>query len=298
MKRIIRLRLINWHYFANINTEIRNITFLTGPNGTGKSTVIDAIQILIEGTTNPSNFNKAANEKGKSGRSLLGYLKGQAGIRDDGSVIAIRNGNFTSYIALEIEDDVEKKIFTVGVLFDVDSKDVVSKHYFYLDSRFPENDFQIKVDNISRPMQYREFSSYIKSNYKNSVYQFFDTDIEYHNFTKVAFGNLPDKYFTLFKQAVSFAPISDLSKFITEYVCDAALEVDISPMQKTINQYKILQKEADELRKKQEKLQKIHDLFESYKSNVEKINLLNYMDNRVNYEDCKRKRDNVKKYGS
>lgn len=124
MKRIIRLRLINWHYFANINTEIRNITFLTGPNGTGKSTVIDAIQILIEGTTNPSNFNKAANEKGKSGRSLLGYLKGQAGIRDDGSVIAIRNGNFTSYIALEIEDDVEKKIFTVGVLFDVDSKDV------------------------------------------------------------------------------------------------------------------------------------------------------------------------------
>ena len=295
MKRIIRLRLINWHYFANINTEIRNITFLTGPNGTGKSTVIDAIQILIEGTTNPSNFNKAANEKGKSGRSLLGYLKGQAGIRDDGSVIAIRNGNFTSYIALEIEDDVEKKIFTVGVLFDVDSKDVVSKHYFYLDSRFPENDFQIKVDNIYRPMQYREFSSYIKSNYKNSGYQFFDTDIEYHNFTKVAFGNLPDKYFTLFKQAVSFAPISDLSKFITEYVCDAALEVDISPMQKTINQYKILQKEADELRKKQEKLQKIHDLFESYKSNVEKINLLNYMDNRVNYEDCKRKRDNVKK---
>ena len=128
MKSLIKLRLINWHYFVNTTTDIRNLTFLTGPNGTGKSTVIDAIQILIEGTTNPSNFNKAANEKGKSGRSLLGYLKGQVGINDDGSTISVRSGNFTSYIALEIEDDVEKKIFTIGALFDVDSKDSVSKH--------------------------------------------------------------------------------------------------------------------------------------------------------------------------
>lgn len=297
MKSIIKLRLINWHYFVNTNVDIRNLSFLTGPNGTGKSTIIDAIQILIEGTTNPSNFNKAANEKGKSGRSLLGYLKCQTGVQDNGEIISLRSGNFTSYIAMEIEDDVEKRIFSIGVMFDVDNKDSVSKHYFYLDSPFPKNDFQIKIEGKSqtRPMQYKEFSAFVKSNYKFDHYKFFDTDIDYHNFTKVAFGNLPDKYFTLFKQAVSFAPISDLSKFITEYVCDADLEVDITPMQKTINQYKILESEARVLKTKQEKLEKIKTLFDGYKSNTEKVNLLNYIDSRVNYEDVKRKKNNILK---
>ena len=296
MKSLIKLRLINWHYFVNTTTDIRNLTFLTGPNGTGKSTVIDAIQILIEGTTNPSNFNKAANEKGKSGRSLLGYLKGQVGINDDGSTISVRSGNFTSYIALEIEDDVEKKIFTIGALFDVDSKDSVSKHYFYLDSKFPECDFQIKIDNkTTRPMQYKEFATYVKSNYSHGHYQFFDTDIEYHEFTKVAFGNLPDKYFTLFKQAVSFAPISDLSKFITEYVCDADLNVDITSMQSTIQQYKILESEAKRLREKQEKLQNIQTIYDDYVANIDEYNLLNYVDQRVKYEEAKIKDEKVTK---
>ena len=50
MKNLVKLRLINWHYFSNTTTDIKNITFLTGPNGTGKSTIIDAMPTwLIDG---------------------------------------------------------------------------------------------------------------------------------------------------------------------------------------------------------------------------------------------------------
>ena len=35
-----KLRLINWHYFLNVTADIKKITFLTGANGTGKSTII------------------------------------------------------------------------------------------------------------------------------------------------------------------------------------------------------------------------------------------------------------------
>ena len=115
MKFLTKLRLINWHYFSNVTTDIKNITFLTGPNGTGKSTIIDALQIIILGSTRPENFNKAANEKGRSGRSLLSYLRGQTGIKDDGSNIVLRRGTFSSYIAIEIFDDVENRTFTLGV---------------------------------------------------------------------------------------------------------------------------------------------------------------------------------------
>jgi uncharacterized protein YPO0396 len=297
MKSLTKLRLINWHFFSNTTTDIKNITFLTGPNGTGKSTIIDALQILILGSTRPDNFNKAANEKGRSGRSLLSYLRGQTGIKDDGSVMNLREGSFSSYLAIEIFDDVEKKTFTLGVVFDVDSTDAIDKHYFYLDSPFPENDFTNSDTETAkskiRPMRYRELSSYVRANYKVNHFRFFDSDIDYQAFTKVAFGNLPDKYFSLLKKAVSFSPISDISSFITEYICDADINVDITPMQKNIEQYKILELEAKRLKSKQDTLTQIHDTYTSYRSYDKKMDMLTYINARVYYEENKKKLDTL-----
>ena len=293
MKSLTKLRLINWHYFANTTTDIKNITFLTGPNGTGKSTIIDALQILILGSTRPDNFNKAANEKGRSGRSLLSYLRGQTGVSDSGSVINLRGGTFSSYLALEIADDVENRVFTLGVVFDVDVTDSIDKHYFYLDSPFPANGFSNSDTETNakkvRPMRYRELSSYVRSNYKAGHFRFFDSDIDYQSFTKEAFGNLPDKYFSLFKKAVSFSPISDISSFITEYICDADINVDISPMQKNIEQYKILEVEAKNLRNKVDCLTSIKNSFDATRSHDRKMNLLTYVNARVNYEEGNKK---------
>ena len=69
MIKLTKLRLINWHYFTNTTVDIENITFLTGANGTGKSTIIDALQTVLLGDTTGRNFNKAANEK--TGRTIF-----------------------------------------------------------------------------------------------------------------------------------------------------------------------------------------------------------------------------------
>lgn len=295
MKIIQKLRLINWHYFSNTTTDIKNITFLTGPNGTGKSTIIDALQILILGTTRPENFNKAANEKGKSGRNLLSYLKGQTGVDDNGNVINLRTGAFTSYLAIEIKDTVKDCVFTLGVVFDVDSAEGFDKHYFYLDSPFPECDFSnkdVETDKKKiRPLIYREFATYVRNNYKVNHFRFFDTDNDYQTFIKEAFGNLPDKYFSLFKKAVSFAPISDISTFITEYICDSDINVDISPMQKNIEQYKILEIEAKRLHDKVDLLTSIHNTFDDYSHYQKSLELLNYVNSRVSYDENRKKVD-------
>ena len=292
MKSLTKLRLINWHYFSNVTTDIKNITFLTGPNGTGKSTIIDALQIIILGSTRPENFNKAANEKGRSGRSLLSYLRGQTGIKDDGSNIVLRRGTFSSYIAIEIFDDVENRTFTLGVCFDVDSSDKIDKHYFYLDSAFPENGFsnaETEEDKAKvRPRRYRELSAWARNNYKVNHFRFFDTDTEYQAFSKEAFGNLPDKYFSLFKKAVSFAPISNISSFITEYICDADENVDIAPRQKNIEQYKILENEAKTLKEKVTTLTQIQQIFNELQSSRKKIDRLNYINARADYEKGKK----------
>ena len=57
MIKLIKLRLINWHYFTNTTVDIENITFLTGANGTGKSTIIDALQTVLLGDTTRTKRN-------------------------------------------------------------------------------------------------------------------------------------------------------------------------------------------------------------------------------------------------
>ena len=63
MKKLKKILLINWLYFSKEVIEVGDVNFLTGKNGAGKSTVIDALQIVLLGETNARNFNLAANEQ-------------------------------------------------------------------------------------------------------------------------------------------------------------------------------------------------------------------------------------------
>ena len=73
MKKLKKILLVNWLYFSKQIIEVDDVNFLTGKNGAGKSTVIDALQIVLLGETSSRNFNQAANEK--SQRTLDGYLR-------------------------------------------------------------------------------------------------------------------------------------------------------------------------------------------------------------------------------
>ena len=70
-----KVKLINWHRFVNETIKIHNSVLLSGENGAGKSTILDAIQLVL--TCSKSHFNKAANEKSK--RNLVGYVRYKTG---------------------------------------------------------------------------------------------------------------------------------------------------------------------------------------------------------------------------
>ena len=72
MKRLEKMLLINWHYIRHELLEFKDINFLTGKNGAGKSTIIDALQLLLLGDTTGHFFNKAAN---KVQPHLKGYFR-------------------------------------------------------------------------------------------------------------------------------------------------------------------------------------------------------------------------------
>ena len=78
MKKIKKLRLINWHFFDDQEISFSDINVITGENGTGKSTILDAIHYLQSGGS--CKFNCAANNL-SSGRTVENYLKARIGER-------------------------------------------------------------------------------------------------------------------------------------------------------------------------------------------------------------------------
>lgn len=295
MKKLTRLRLINWHLFANETVPIDEITFLTGANGTGKSTIIDAMQIVLLGDTTGRNFNKAANDR--TGRTLKGYLRGETGEKEDGTVLYLRSQRFTSYIALEFFDDVAASPFTLGIVFDTFADGSEEHHFFCLNSGFPEHNFTNVglLENVTRALTYEEFSLWCRQAMESGDYTFFDSNLAYQQFIKVKFGNLPDKYFSLFKKAVSFSPITNISSFITEFVCDLDYNIDIEPMQKNIEQYKILELEAKKLKVKLEALSEIREDYEKFQKVKSDLRLSEYLNDRADYETVRTQIDQYRK---
>jgi energy-coupling factor transporter ATP-binding protein EcfA2 len=277
MKSLTKLRLINWHLFANECIDFKNFTFLTGANGTGKSTLIDAIQVVMLADTSGRNFNKAANDK--MGRSLFSYLRGDTGETPDGQILCLRPGRFTSYIALQFHDDKKNSDFVLGIVFDCYEDEKEEHHYFYLATGFPEFDFTLSdpKSKAKRPLTYLELAAALKSTLPEGSYRFFDSNLEYRDFLKHQLGDLPEKYFLLFKRAVGFSPITNISSFITEYVCDVDYHVDIAPMQNNIEQYKLLELEAKNLQGKIDELKRIQQAYQDFSSSEEDVGFVDYL---------------------
>ena len=48
MKKLTRMKLINWHRFNNCTIDFGDSTLLSGENGAGKSTLLEAIRKLYQ----------------------------------------------------------------------------------------------------------------------------------------------------------------------------------------------------------------------------------------------------------
>ena len=66
------------------------------------------------------------------------------------------------------------------------------------------------------------------------------------------------------KKSTSFSPITDITTFITEYVCDKQENVDIEAMQQNIFQYKSLESEATLMQTRIDRLEEISEYFNRY----------------------------------
>lgn len=258
MKRLQRMLLINWYYFEKQIIEFGRLTFLTGKNATGKSTIIDALQLVLLADTSGSYFNKSANDKSK--RTLSGYLRGE--LSDDGGsgFTYLRNENFSSYIALEFYDEEKQRHFTAGCCFDFNAENDIPHVFFGYFGPLPADCFI----EARYPANIRRLRQRLKSTYPEKDFYITETNKQFRDYLYGKLGGLPTKFADLFKKAVPFDPIADIQKFITEFVFSEERALNVPQMQDTLHSYAELKREAERLQTRIEALQGISGLYAEY----------------------------------
>jgi len=212
MKTLTRIRLINWHYFVNETININGSVLISGENTAGKSTILDAIQLVL--TTNHRKFNTAANEK--SSRDLKGYVRCKTGNEDN---VYTRKGSVITYVALEFYEEKAARHFTLGVK--VDSPDEESKltiKWFREECRLEELSFLT----AGRPSTSEEFR---KNDNKIKL-------IAQHSEARQLFGrrlgNLEDRFFDMIPKSLAFKPMDNVKDFINRFILsEKAIEVEM-----------------------------------------------------------------------
>ncbi len=143
-----RICLNNWHYIKHKTLSFsEGVNFFTGHSGSGKSTVIDAMQIVLYANTDGRGFfNKAAADD--SDRNLIEYLRGMINIGENNEFAYLRNQNFSSTIVLELRQTDTGECQCVGVVFDVETaSNEISRMFFWHKGRIPDHEYRIGAGN-------------------------------------------------------------------------------------------------------------------------------------------------------
>ena len=266
MKKLKKILLINWLYFSKELIEVGDVNFLTGKNGAGKSTVIDALQIVLLGETNARNFNQAANEK--SQRTLDGYLRADM---DENNPNSRRGKDFSTYIACEFQDEVEGSSFVTGVMFDCRSDGSKQDHFFIYVGTLPENCF---IEN-DEAMEIPALRRFLKQNYTKA--EIYDSQKEYRKNMLSRWNVHNEQVLRMMKKAVSFRPIVDIQKFITENICDVPDKPDIEAMQQNIRDYKRHEQLAQRQEEKLAALQEIGKLYREMNQSIDRWRVQSFL---------------------
>ena len=279
MKKLVKVRLINWHYLSNETINIKGNTLLTGPNASGKSTIMDAIAYVL--TAGDTNFNLAANEKGK--RDLRGYVKCKLGMDDKEY---LRNGDVTGHIALEFFDERTEATFTVGAVIDAFGDLTPVKTIFYR-SQEPINDSMFIGDS-------KKIYSTVEFRKHNPLFEYYLTKKEAKKGFRNAFGSINEDFYRLIPKALAFKPIADVKDFIYQNILEEK-EIDISAIQDAVRAYKELEITLKQIQSKISDLREIDVVYQEILKVQENKNYIEYLmhlfdveEVRLQIEDAKR----------
>lgn len=239
-KILTRVQLINWHYFENERIAFHGSTLISGENTAGKSTILDAIQLVL--TTNTRKFNTAANEKGN--RNLKGYVRCKVGNVGE---TYLRKNAVPANVALEFYEEKDDRYFVIGVhMLSPDEESAVTTRWYVEECRLEALSFTVG----QRPALAGEFRI------KGRKIHFIDQKHIARERFKRRLGNLDDKFFDIIPKSLAFKPMDNVKEFINKFVLSKK-QIDVASLRENIETLSELESVLERSRRQLTALEKI-----------------------------------------
>ena len=273
-KELVRIRLLNWHFFENETISLNGMTLVSGENTAGKSTILDAIQMVL--TTNTKRFNQAANENSK--RSLIGYVRCKVG--NEGAMY-LRKNTVPANVALEFYEEKGDRYFVLGVhLLSHDEESRVVQKWYCEECRL--EDLSFIVDD--RPALADEFKN------KGSRVKYLDSAKHARDKFRHRLGSLDEKFFDIIPKALAFKPMDRVKEFINQFVLSDE-RIDIEKLRTNIE---TLEEFEDILEKTKNKVGSLSGIIETKGRIDEKTGEIATVDLMIQLAERDAKRDEIR----
>lgn len=263
-KSATKLLLVNWSRFSNVPIALEGSTLFTGVNGSGKSTILDAMTYMLTGNT---QFNKAALDRD---RNVVSYVRGDT--KSEGKNRFIREGEVTSYIAMEFWAPLEKQYLVVGVCIEyVNETSNTKKWFVFKDTRIDDCRFYTVKD--KEVTVYPRHELIVKGK-KVVAGEFMNRDKGTEQVLR-ALGLRcgVEKYKAKLVKMMAFNPENNIDKFIQECVLDEHPIRAMSDIREHRDHYNAAKKVYEELSNGKIQLEMVQAKITDYETSERKFEI-------------------------
>ena len=263
-KSATKLLLVNWSRFSNVPIALEGSTLFTGVNGSGKSTILDAMTYMLTGNT---QFNKAALDRD---RNVVSYVRGDT--KSEGKNRFIREGEVTSYIAMEFWAPLEKQYLVVGVCIEyVNETSNIKKWFVFKDTRIDDCRFYtVKEKEVT---VYPRHELTVKGK-KVPSGEFMNRDKGTEQVLRVLGLRCGvEKYRAKLVKMMAFNPENNIDKFIQECVLDEHHIRSMNDIREHRNHYNDAKKVYEELANGKKQLEVVQAKIEAYEASERKYEI-------------------------
>lgn len=257
MKKIKKLRLINWHFFDNQEIHFSDINVITGENGTGKSTILDAIHYLQSGGT--CEFNSAAKTL-HSSRTVENYLRARIGgekqefIRDYRDIIG--------HIAIEYDNTTTKKPFVLGCVLQLSDGRLLNPVFYKIDGESYNDKLFFTPEHEVKSFDELEKTARSMGIPLQIIGQKRQSDKARKREVLQALG-VSEKYEILFSKAIGFGDLGEISRFATDFLLPET-KLDLSSIKDSMDAYRDIQRQVEMEKVRANELKPIADYKDRY----------------------------------
>jgi uncharacterized protein YPO0396 len=242
MLSLSHIFLHNWHRFTHHLISVQDSLYFAGHNGSGKSSVLDAIQTVLIANQTRVRFNSSAQDR--SQRTLDSYVRGKIG---EGRWL--RPGNTVAYIALEFTDSENGSQLTIGACIEAGESKTTERTFFIITDAL-NTDLFIQE---GRPLPRRELRQTLRNRRKA---RFFDQVLEYQTELLNSLGGLNERFFDLFIRALTFQPMRNIREFVERWLLEER-PLDVETLQRVVERLEQLRVTAHQVEEKLYRLEAV-----------------------------------------